>query len=155
MIKQIEIRSKEVAKEVLKLQRVSYQVEAEYIGTNDIPPLKETLGELVNCGENFLGYMAEERFAGVLSYKLDKGIVDIHRVMVHPDYFRRGIAKDLIGYLELMYPAVGEMIVSTGAKNNPAVQLYLKLGFERLEDKIYSDHIHVANFAKKKKRDSG
>lgn len=154
MIKYIEITNRDTAKKVLELQKESYQVEAEYIGTSDIPPLKETLEELMSCGETFIGYFDAGTLAGVLSYKVDEKLIDIHRVMVHPSFFRRGIAKDLVCYLEIMHLSAAEVIVSTGAKNLPAVRLYLKLGFEKMEEVLLGGHVLVANFKKKVKRDS-
>lgn len=153
MIKFIDICDQNITNEVWNLQRISYLVEAEYIGTMDIPPLKESLMELMNCGETFIGAYIDGQLAGVLSYKIEGDKVDIHRVMVHPSYFRRGIGKELICFLEIMHLSAKEIIVSTGAKNTPAVNLYLKLGFEKKDERVYGD-VRVANFHKHIKRDS-
>lgn len=142
----------EKGEEVLRLQMQSYKVEAEYIGTEDIPPLKETLDELLHCGEEFVGYFVDDTLAGVLSYKFKKGVIDIHRVMVHPNFFRRGIARSLIRYLEDKIDTAEFVIVSTGAKNSPAVKLYQKLGFEVLDQSVFGDLV-VTNFKKKLEKD--
>lgn len=147
MIKEIDINH--YGEVVLRLQRESYKIEAEYIGSYEIPPLTETLKELINSGETFIGYFSEGELAGVLSYKFKKGIIDIHRVMVHPKFFRKGIAKNLVNYIENELETAEFMVVSTGAKNEPAVDLYLKLGFEKMDDRVFGNGIVVTNFKKK------
>lgn len=150
MIKEFMIGEK--GEEVLRLQKQAYKVEAAYIGTFDIPPLKETLNELLNSGEKFIGYFVEDTVAGVLSYKFKKGVIDIHRVMVHPSFFRRGIARSLIKHVENKMDSAEFVIVSTGAKNLPAVKMYQRLGFEVLDQSIFGDLV-VTNFKKKLKKD--
>jgi ribosomal protein S18 acetylase RimI-like enzyme len=139
-------------KEVLKLQKKSYQVEAELIGSNEIPPLKETLAQLKQCDEEFIGYFIDEELVGVLSFKIVKDVIDLHRVMVHPDYFRKGIAKQMVDYVEKKMESHPLMIVSTGAKNFPAIKFYLKLGFEKSGESVFGD-IGVVHFTKRLKRD--
>lgn len=132
---------------VLDLQRKSYKVEADLIGTDEIPPLKETFEQLQECGETFIGYYIDGRLAGAVSYKKEEGnVMDIHRMMVHPNFFRRGIARKLINQLEQI--SYSEIIVSTGAANTPAVKLYEKLGFERQKDSVVGDGLLIANFKK-------
>lgn len=137
------------AAEVLQLQRASYKIEAEYIGTDEIPPLKETFAQLQSCGETFIGCYLHGRLAGAVSYKREQETIDIHRVMIHPDFFRRGIAASLITYIEkTVETEATDIIVSTGAANLPAVRLYEKLGFERKEDLIVGNGLRVASFKK-------
>jgi 8-oxo-dGTP pyrophosphatase MutT (NUDIX family)/ribosomal protein S18 acetylase RimI-like enzyme len=133
--------------EVLDLQRKSYRIEADLIGTDEIPPLKETFEQLQDCGETFIGCYIEGRLAGAISFKKDGEVIDIYRMMVHPDFFRRGIAQKLIAQLEQV--AYSEVIVSTGAENTPAVKLYEKLDFERQEDSVVGNGLVLANFKKR------
>lgn len=132
--------------EVLDLQRKSYKVEADLIGTDQIPPLKETFAELQDCGETFIGCYIEGRLAGAISFKKAERVIDIHRMMVHPDFFRKGIAGMLLSQLERI--ECSKMIVSTGAANTPAVRLYEKFGFERQRDSVVGDGLVIANFEK-------
>jgi 8-oxo-dGTP pyrophosphatase MutT (NUDIX family)/GNAT superfamily N-acetyltransferase len=134
--------------EVLDLQKKSYTIEAELIGTDEIPPLKETFDQLQGCDETFVGCYIEGRLAGAVSFKKEGEVIDIHRMMVHPDFFRRGIANKLISQLEQI--GYSEMIVSTGAANTPAVKLYEKLGFERRHDSVVGGGLVIAHFKKEK-----
>ncbi|MBT2679759.1 GNAT family N-acetyltransferase [Bacillus sp. ISL-35] len=134
------------AAEVLDLQKKSYRIEADLIGTDEIPPLKETFEQLQNCGETFIGYFIEGVLAGAVSYKKSGEVLDIHRMMVHPDFFRRGIAGKLLAEVERQ--ECHEIIVSTGAANTPAIKLYEKLGFVRQGDSVVGNGLVIANFKK-------
>lgn len=148
MIKKLNIADKYIAEKVLILQRESYRIEADYIGSDEIPPLKESLPELMKNGEEFYGYVDKDELVGVISYKLNLEKIDIYRVMVHPLHFRKGIAENLVRFIEKIHCSVEEAIVSTGAKNLPAVKLYQKLGFEKVDEVELGDGIMIAHFRK-------
>ena len=99
--KKIEIRYKNNAEKVLSVQIPSYKVEAEIIGSYDIPPLKDTVETLQNCGEIFFGYFLDKQLCGVMSVKEDKDEIDIHRLIVHPTHFRKGIAQELLNLFQV------------------------------------------------------
>jgi ribosomal protein S18 acetylase RimI-like enzyme len=140
VIRFLDISSPELALKVHKLQKLSYAVEALLIGSFDIPPLLETLEDLQNSGETFYGFFKEDILAGVIAYKADEEILDIYRVMVHPDYFRQGIARAMLEFVEKQFLETPEtqcprIIVATGSLNTPAKGLYESLGF-----KVSSEH---------------
>jgi hypothetical protein len=84
VIESIDIALQPETLRVLELQRVSYQIEADLIGSIMIPPLRETLEELQSCGEVFHGWFKADKLLGFISHKLEKNVLDIHRVAVHP-----------------------------------------------------------------------
>ena len=111
------------------LQRASYAVEAELIGFDGIPALHESLEELRDCGESFLGLNDETGLAGAVSWvRLQDDTLDICRLMVHPRAHRRGIATALLDALDRAEPAQ-RAVVSTGTANHPALGLYKRRGF--------------------------
>jgi hypothetical protein len=75
-------------------------VEAELIGSCDMPPLKDRADTLRRCGETFYGYSVEVRLAGAISYKSAHSIMNVYRPMVRPDHFPKGIARCLLGHVE-------------------------------------------------------
>ena len=133
MIRKIELKNRQEVFFLLDLQSVSYGVEARLIGFNNIPPLHDTIHTLQLSEETFYGYFINRRLVGALSFKRKNDIVEICRLMVHPDHFRRGIASSLIAFLEEKEEGVRQFTVMTGAKNEPAIQLYKKLGFVETE----------------------
>lgn len=150
MIKGIDIHEETIAKAVVDLQKVSYQVEAELIGFVAIPPLLDTVDTLMENDEIFYGYYIKERLIGLISYKLEDEIVDIHRVAVHPDFFRKGIAIQLLAHIESLPMDICKFIVSTGSKNLPAIHLYTKLGFIKVEEKDVAPDLKITSFEKLK-----
>lgn len=137
------------ASQVYDLQRDSYRVEADLIGSDKIPPLLESLEEVMTSGETFFGFYEKEEIVGALSYKRDGKLVDIHRMMVHPNHFRKGIARRLLAHLVEVEKGVHEIIVSTGSANKPAVGLYEKLGFKKIGETVVGAGLSLTQFLKK------
>ncbi|MDF2066575.1 hypothetical protein [Bacillus sp. Cr_A10] len=69
MIKIIDISVRDNAMDVLNIQIPSYMVEAEIIGTNEMPPLRDTVETLQECEEVFFGYYEYEDLCGAISLK--------------------------------------------------------------------------------------
>ena len=136
-----------IAQRVLQIQRMAYQIEAELIGFDGIPQLHESLQDLCESRESFLGFFIKDTLAGVLSYSIDKHILDIGRFVVHPDYFRRGIGKQLVQFVETI-AEIERIVVSTGALNRPARYLYEQSGYELLEEKQIVDGLIMAFYQK-------
>lgn len=151
MIKKIDITDPKIAEEVLSVQLPSYQVEAELIGFHDIPPLKDTVSTLQRCGENFYGCYVDGELGGVISIKVEEELIDIHRLMVHPKHFRKGIAKRLLEFIGSDGEGEGKLIVSTGSKNAPAIYLYEKSGFVKTGEVKVMEGLSITSFEKKLK----
>ena len=114
---------------LLDLQYASYAVEARLIGFDCIPALHESLDDLRDCAESFLGLDDEAGLAGAVSWvRQQDGTLEICRLMVHPRGFRRGIATALLDALDHAEPA-RRAVVSTGTANHPALVLYTRRGF--------------------------
>nr|WP_234969362.1 GNAT family N-acetyltransferase [Bacillus mediterraneensis] len=139
------------AARVLVIQRAAYRLEAELIGTDEIPPLKESLEDLQGCGQTFIGYYNQGELAGVLSYKKEEGTIDIHRLVVAPAHFRKGIARKLLGWLENQETDAELFTVSTGRDNEPAVCLYKSLGYVLERESIVGPGIKLVHFTKLKR----
>ncbi|WP_235907244.1 hypothetical protein [Niallia circulans] len=69
MLKSLQQSDRRIAAEILELQKLSYNVEAEIIGYYDLPPLKEDVLHIQASNEVFLGWMVNGVMAGVLSYE--------------------------------------------------------------------------------------
>ena len=106
------------------LQQRAYQVEANLIGAPHFPPLKQTKAQLVQ--EQPSGYVCvrDESVVGALTLEHET----ITRLIVSPDHFRQGIAKQLVQHV-LTRQTV--RFVSTAAANHPAIALYRQLGFRQ------------------------
>lgn len=146
MIREFLLNDETLARRALEIQRRAYRIEADLIGFDGIPPLHESLEELVASKEKFRGYFVGDVLAGFVSYELVDGLLDIGRLVVHPDYFRRGIGQALIRSLDEL--GAERMIVSTGAANPPARKLYEALGFRLLEEISLPVGLKIARYEK-------
>jgi ribosomal protein S18 acetylase RimI-like enzyme len=139
MIKLINLQYPDQLLQLLTVQRAAYLVEAQLIDFYDIPTLHETQEQLQHSDEIFYGYFIDRQLAGAVSYKLADDVLDIYRLVVDPGYFRQGIAKKLLNFVENQVakttPHIKKIIVSTGAKNFPAKNFYRQVGFVELGDK--------------------
>lgn len=132
------------AKEILQLQKTAYAIEAELIGFSDLPPIKNTVDSIMHSEEQFIGYIEDHKILGVLSYKEEEGFIDIHRLMVNPSSFRKGIAQALLSYLfENSSPSPYPFIVQTGTQNTPAINLYEKNHFQTVQEIEIEPDVHM------------
>ncbi len=149
MIKKIDITNPKLAEEVLCVQIPSYEVEAKLIDFYDIPPLRDTVSTLQQCGETFYGCYLDGELSGVISIKVEEGLIDIHRLMVHPQHFRKGIAKRLLDFIESVGEGNETLIVSTGSGNAPAIYFYEKNGFIKTGETKVMEGLSITSFEKK------
>lgn len=148
MIIKLDLNNKTTVQQILDLQKASYLVEAELIQFYDIPTLKDTMESIQECDEVFCGLYRDEALAGFLSYKVIDQVMDIHRVAVHPQHFRQGIAQKLLDHVEGLEKSVHKIIVATGKDNAPAVKLYQKNGFTKIDDIEIGEGVFLSQFEK-------
>lgn len=148
MIKKIDITNPEIAFDVLRVQLPAYQTEASILNYYHLPPLHDNIDSLLNCGETFYGYYIRGILCGAISCKIKKHTADIHRLIVHPDYFQKGIAGKLLEFLEDRNKNIDTIIVATAAENNPAINFYIKNGFTKTSETKVEDGLILAHFKK-------
>ncbi|MFA9555833.1 GNAT family N-acetyltransferase [Evansella sp. AB-rgal1] len=148
MIKIIDISNRKNAEDLLNVQIPSYKVEAEIIGSYEIPPLKDTVYTLQHCDETFFGYYENKQLCGAISIKVIDDEVDIHRLIVHPNHFRKGIAQLLLNFIGNKF-RLETIKVSTGSKNAPAVSFYNKNGFQNIKEVMVNKQLSIILFEKK------
>lgn len=146
VICQLNHRNEETAENIQHIQQPAYLVEAELMGFHGIPQLTESIEDIQNSGESFIGFK-EEKLKGFISYVDEEGLIDIYRLVVHPDFFRQGIAKKLLADLLMRYEG-RKFIVSTGTANEPAKNLYQSFGFIEQDEFEVSPGITCTNFMK-------
>ena len=79
----------------------------------------------------FLRLFFEDTLAGFISFKIDEEEVDIHRLVVSPDHFHKGIATKLLLYVFDMFSPSKTYIVQTGKENTPALSLYKNMALSK------------------------
>ena len=134
---------KEDLKEILELQYLAYQSEAALFGNKDIPPLKQTLEEVVEeYDEGLVLKMTDERGAiiGSVRAKEKAGTVYIGKLMVRPDHQKKGYGRRLLLEVEQYYPGKRyELFTSTRSKDN--IRLYESAGYREFDRKAVDDEL--------------
>jgi signal peptidase II len=128
---------------LLELQRKAYQIEADLVGSQDIPALFESLEELENSQETFYGFYQNQILIGAISYQFKTEVLDIHRLIVAPTHFRQGVARGLLEHL-LGAVIAKRVIVQTASLNLPALALYQSLGFSVYDEISVSEGLKVS-----------
>ncbi len=136
IIERLDLRSEDTAEELWSLQHAAYRVEASIIGVADLPPLRETVADLMVCGETFWGCRTEDGdLVGAISTEKETegDTVTLCRVMVHPERFRQGIGRLLLTHAIEAYPEGVRFEVTAETRNRPAIALYERLGFRAVD----------------------
>ncbi|MFE4895307.1 GNAT family N-acetyltransferase [Peribacillus butanolivorans] len=147
MIKKIQVLDSNYGQQLFMLQKKAYQIEADIIEFTDIPPLLETYDQFINCNETFIGFFKADTLAGAISYTKEIMHIEICRIVVHPDYFRQGIAETLLNHLQFTCKWE-KLSVSTGKMNLPARKLYEKNGFTHTKDVEAAPHFYISLYEK-------
>lgn len=138
----IEPAAIEDLQEILQLQYLAYQTEAALFGTQDIPPLKQTLDEVIaECKSGIILKLTENgRIIGSVRAREQDGTVYIGKLMVHPDYRRRGYGSALLSAIEQQFPGRRyELFTSTRSADN--LRLYRKAGYTEFARRAVSGEL--------------
>ncbi|MFS0554308.1 GNAT family N-acetyltransferase [Brevibacillus sp. 179-C9.3 HS] len=146
MIVRLDLQDEQTVQKLWNIQQRAYRVEAELIGTEDIPPLRESIEQLKACGETFYGYLVEDELAGAVSFLIEGDTLDIHRMIVDPAHFRKGIASQLLASVH--EHACSKIVVATGSLNEPAVRLYERHGYTLISKKEVKPGLWLSFFEK-------
>ena len=128
MIELLDHCSEEVASQIHGVLQRAYKVEAELVKAKDFPPLGRSAAQIRLAERSFLGRRIGSKLAAVAEYTLNGSHLGIDSVAVHPRFFRRGLATEILRSLLDRYDW-RTADVETAAKNYPAIALYSKFGF--------------------------
>jgi len=130
---------------ILELQRLAFRENAIRYGDPDIPPVTQTLEELVDEAKDGLILKAVRGgcIVGSVRGRADGDVAYISRLFVHPDHQNRGIGHRLMRAIESEFD-VPVYELSTGHLDGKNMSLYRNLGYEliegepdRITDKLY------------------
>ncbi len=148
MIRRVDPADPAIAAELVALQRAAYAVEAGLLGVPSLPPMAEGPQAFAAAGRSVLASTANDgagprpgALTGFVAWQREGGTVDIHRLVVHPDHFRKGIASRLLDALDAEEAGARRFLVGTGAANAPALALYGRRGYVRVAEESVGDGI--------------
>ena len=133
------------AEEILKLQRLAYQIEAERYNDYSILPLKQTIDEIKEQFKThiFLKAVSESAIIGTVRAHEENETCYIGRLAVRPNMQNQGIGTILMQEIEKCFtPKRFELFV--GSKSAKNIHLYQKLGYNTFKSGSYEcGHIEI------------
>ena len=143
--------------EILQLQYLAYQSEADLFGSRDIPPLKQTIDEVVEefrSGTILKMLDDNNTIIGSVRARESDGTVYIGKLMVHPDQRHKGNGTKLLCEIEKCFPDKQyELFTSTRSIDN--IRLYQKLGYTIFARKAVNDELEFVYMKKRKEHSNG
>lgn len=140
------------ADEILALQKIAYQSEAKLNNDWTIPPLTETLPEIISEFEAkiFLKAVCADKIVGSVRATLDSGTCQVGRLIVHPNYQGKGIGTLLMGRIETVFSHADRFELFTGVKSIDNIRLYQRLGYREYRQEDLSPQVRLV-FMKKRR----
>lgn len=138
------------AADILALQKLAYQSEAALYNDYSIPPLTQTLEELVAEFQHslFLKAVQDGRIVGSVRATLQDGTCAIGRLIVHPDAQGRGLGTRLMGAIEERFGHADRYELFTGQQSARNLHLYRKLGYRVFREKRLSERVMIVYLEK-------
>ncbi|MGA3353438.1 MAG: GNAT family N-acetyltransferase [Acidimicrobiales bacterium] len=143
----------ETAGEALTLQRAAFLAEARTYGSVDIPPLTETLDDLLRELETntTIGAFLGERLVGAARLTLDGSTGWISRVAVAPDLQGKGIGSGLLEAVEAIAPPeVTRFKLGAGGRSAGNIAMYERRGYREISRTFDSVGIELIIMARER-----
>lgn len=132
------------AAEILSLQYLAYQSEAQIYQDDQIEPLVQTLDDLKEQMNHQLVLIAvqDQRILGSVRACTEGGTCYIGKLIVHPDSQGQGIGQRLMAEIEQLCSAERYELF-TGSKSLRNIRLYQKLGYRIFHEKKINEQLSL------------
>ncbi len=146
--------SEQDAAEILAVQKLAFHGQGILYNDFSLPPLVQTLEELIRDFRTyaFLKALSGGKIVGSVRGLVEDDTCFISRLFVRPDYQNRGIGKKLMIALEKKFDAVRRYELYTGHKSGKNLALYGKLGYREYKRKPQSANVMLICMEKRKAR---
>jgi ribosomal protein S18 acetylase RimI-like enzyme len=148
---EIETANIDDASAILALQHLAYQSEAAIYDDYTLPPLLETLDELTARFENrqFLKAVEGRRIVGSVRAFQEDLSCHVERLIVDPNFRRRGIGTALLRQIETFFPTTRQFELFTGHKSISNIRLYERLGYRAIRQEQVNEKVSLVFMEKR------
>ncbi len=136
--------------EIIQLQRLAYEPEARLYNDWTIPPLTQTSESLQQEFPHLviLKVVNAGKIVGSVRARLLDGVCHIARLIVHPEFQKRGIGSELLRKIEQNFGQAQHYELFTGSRSESNIQFYLAHWYEISHTKSVSDGLSLVYFNK-------
>lgn len=136
--------------EIIQLQQLAYQTEAQLYQDWTIPPLTQTSASLQQELPSLiiLKTVIAGKIIGSVRAQLIGNVCHIGRLIVHPDFQRRGIGKELLRRIEQEFLNASLYELFTGSKSESNIRFYSVNGYQISHAKPISEHLSLVYLTK-------
>jgi GNAT superfamily N-acetyltransferase len=147
----IQLASIEDAEEILDLQKLAYRSEAEILDDFTIPPLHQTIDEVLFEFDSwvFLKIEFNGRIIASVRCYLEDSTCYIGKLVVHPDHQNHGIGTKLLKAAEDQYPGARRYELFTSHKSEKNLHIYEKCGYRFCKSKVVSQKLTIVFLEKR------
>ena len=149
------VQAREVdAASILELQKLAYQSEAALYNDWSIPPLTQSLASMQEefAAATVLKAELDAQLVGSVRARATAGACAIGRLIVHPQFQRRGIGAQLMRAIEDTFPGVSRYELFTGSRSEGNIRLYQRLGYRVFRTQTLSPQVELVYMEKHRPR---
>jgi GNAT superfamily N-acetyltransferase len=123
------------AQKILTIQKRAFQAQAEIYKIYTIPPLTETLEEVISAFDThtILKATKDGRIIGSVRFLEKAGTCFVGRLLVDPDFQNQGVGRKLLLQVESLCPTAERFELFTGYKSEKSLHVYKKLGYREFK----------------------
>ncbi|MET9670447.1 GNAT family N-acetyltransferase [Streptomyces sp. NPDC006475] len=142
------------AEQILKLQYLCYQAEAELYGDYGIEPLTQSLDDLraeIDQGHALVARLGDEVIASVRGRVDEEGTARIAKLIVHPRMQRHGLGGRLLDAIEKGFtaePAAKRFQLFTGHRSESNLRLYRSRGYVQVSSEQVGPRLTLVTLQK-------
>lgn len=150
------------AQQILDLQRAAYQLEADIYGVYDLPPLTQTLDDLIAEYATHTILVARhgpgiattpsDPIVGTVRARIVDGTAYVGRLAVLPDMHGRGIGRQLLWGVERSTAPVDRYELFAGHRSVRNLRMYERAGYRRVRTEHQTDKVSLVYMEKAVRR---
>jgi ech hydrogenase subunit C len=140
------------APEILALQKIVYQNEAEMYDDWSLTPLRQTLDDMRTdfATRTFIKAVVGGKIIGSVRGWMEGDTAHLARLIVHPLFWQKGLGTRLVTEIESCFPQARRFETFTGQKSKHTMEPYQRLGYVPIRQEKVSEHRDRVYFARER-----